>query len=177
MKLYTGIGDKGSTTLYGGCETSKTDERIAATGALDELNAALGLVLTLTDPQEEKILLTAQHQLFIVGADIATSEKDKWQLTEEHVKELEEATDRIGKQIPQQKHFVLPGGSKEGAWLHYARAVCRRAETKVIEASEKHDINPNLKVYMNRLSSLLFGLAKLENKEQGETQVDYSARF
>lgn len=175
MKLYTRGGDKGETGLYGGARTSKTDPRIQAIGEVDETNAALGLAITVCESDEFKDqLLALQSGLFDLGADLATVDPGKpRRITQAHIDQLEKAIDAASDQLPAMKHFILPGGSELAARLHFARTVCRRAERGCV-ALHGEDENVGMAViYLNRLSDLLFALARLANQQGGVEDVPW----
>ncbi len=172
MTLYTGRGDEGETDLLGGKRVRKDDLRIEAVGAVDELNAALGLVTSFLGRGEAlEILEEVQNRLFTVGAEIGQGPgkalRSYSPLAEAAVAVLEEAIDRLETRVGEQRAFVLPGGSREAALLHYARAVTRRAERKVVALASKEELNPQILRYLNRLSSLLHALALHANVEAG----------
>jgi cob(I)alamin adenosyltransferase len=157
-RIYTGGGDKGETSLGDGTRVSKLDRRVAAMGDVDELNSLVGWAVGL-----ERI----QNELFDVGADIAVpyaGNEDRLRITENAVERLEQEIDEANASLPELKSFVLPGGSERAARLFLARAVCRRAERAVLAVT---DTNPLAAVYLNRLSDLLFVLARVANAEAG----------
>jgi cob(I)alamin adenosyltransferase len=157
-RIYTGGGDKGETSLGDGSRISKLDPRVAAMGDVDELNSLVGWAVGL-----ERI----QNELFDVGADIAVpyaGNEDRLRITENAVERLEQEIDEANASLPELKSFVLPGGSERAARLFLARAVCRRAERAVLAVT---DTNPLAAVYLNRLSDLLFVLARVANAEAG----------
>lgn len=180
MKIYTKTGDKGETSLFGGRRVSKDDLRIEAYGTVDELNAVLGKALAHTGNDRIKEIITKlQNHLFVVGADLATpSDKTNsakiLRTTNEMIEELENEIDRIDGVIPQLKNFILPGGNKAAAELHFARTVCRRAERKLVALMKQDEINPLAEIYLNRLSDLLFVLARYENYLSGTPEVDWN---
>ncbi len=169
MKIYTKTGDAGETGLFGGGRVHKDDARVEAYGAVDELNAAVGLARTLVeDPELDGELLRVQDELFCIGADLATPSGAKARSAVPPIEpawatRLEEAIDRWDAELPPLKEFVLPGGGRLAAALHVARCDCRRAERRVV-ALHRHDpVNPEVLVYLNRLSDLLFVAARLAN--------------
>jgi cob(I)alamin adenosyltransferase len=167
-KIYTRGGDAGETSLGDGSRVSKLDPRVAAYGAVDELNSQLGLVLALTDldPTLREPLARIQNDLFDLGADLAVpfgGEDGRLRVTQEQVTELEELCDRFNEGLPELKSFVLPGGTEAAARLHVARAVCRRAELRALATAAETQIDPLAPVYLNRLSDLLFILARTAN--------------
>ena len=176
MKLYTKRGDDGGTDLYAGKRTTKTDPRIHAIGEVDETNAALGVAICACDPGALKDqLLELQCRLFDLGADLATADPSKpRRIGEFHVTQLEQAIDAASDQLPAMKHFILPGGSELAARLHLARTVCRRAERACV-ALQAEDANVSgAVIYLNRLSDLLFALARLANQQAGVEDVPWT---
>jgi len=177
MKIYTKKGDLGKTSLFGGAKTDKSDIRINAYGTVDELNSAIGVVLThnLTE-MGQKILTQAQNDLFVIGADLATLNPDKARIDridKQQIEKLEEAIDIMEEDLSPLKSFILPGGSASGAQLHFARTVCRRAERETVALSKNDEVYPDNIVYLNRLSDLLFVLARYENKFNGENETPW----
>jgi cob(I)alamin adenosyltransferase len=172
-KIYTRGGDRGETSLGDGSRVSKLDPRVAAYGLVDELNSQVGLVLALEGlPEELRVpLARVQNDLFDVGADLCTpvgNGDERLRVTEAQVSELEELCDRFNEGLPDLKSFVLPGGSEASARLHVARAVCRRAELAAIQTAASIPIDPLVPVYLNRLSDLLFILARVANAGRDE---------
>lgn len=180
MKIYTRSGDDGETSLFGGRRVPKSDLRIEAYGCVDELNATIGLARALLAeavPSDEldRQLARVQDRLFNVGADLATPHHAASQRTQSHLQrveeswvgELEGAIDAVEGRLEPLNSFILPGGTVGAAVLHVARTVCRRAERRVVTLSEREEINPVVVVYLNRLSDLLFVLARLANREAG----------
>ncbi|HKB20140.1 MAG TPA: cob(I)yrinic acid a,c-diamide adenosyltransferase [Gaiellaceae bacterium] len=165
-RIYTGGGDRGETSLGDGTRVPKVDCRIAAFGAVDELNSHIGLALTsnLADDVRE-VLTRVQNELFDLGADLSVpfGVSDRLRITHEQISRLEHDCDRFNADLPDLTSFVLPGGSEAAARLHVARAVCRRSEREALEAAEQIDINQLALVYLNRLSDLLFILARTAN--------------
>ena len=165
-RIYTGGGDRGETSLGDGTRVPKVDCRIAAFGAVDELNSHIGLVLSAEVPDGMRAVLTrVQNELFDLGADLSVpfGVTDRLRITDEQISSLEHDCDRFNADLPDLTSFVLPGGSEIAARLHVARAVCRRAEREALEAAEQMDINQLALVYLNRLSDLLFILARTAN--------------
>ena len=172
-KIYTRGGDTGETSLGDGSRVSKLDGRIEAFGAVDELNAALGLVLAGDLPDELRgIIARVQNELFDVGADLSVPAGVDGRLRVEQsmVDRLEQDCDRFNAELPELRSFVLPGGTEAAARLHVARTLCRRAERDVLRAAAKHDLGPLVTVYLNRLSDLLFVLARAENALAGQDE-------
>lgn len=176
MKIYTKTGDKGETSLYGGSRVSKSSEIIEAIGNVDELNASLGVIISRLSSLKnfkdiEKLLIEIQKQLFVVGGDLASPSNINRRLKVVRIKDtdvklLEESIDNTESQNTPLSNFILPGGSEVGALLHHTRSICRRAERSVVYANTENNLNPLLINYLNRLSDLLFVLARLINKRQ-----------
>ena len=177
MKIYTKTGDAGETGLFGGPRVRKDAPRIEAFGAVDELNAVLGLARAEPLPGDINALLAAiQNELFDLGAELATPEPAKMgvgTLGPSRIARLEAAIDRHEATLPALKQFVLPGGSRAAAALHVGRTVCRRAERRVIALASIEPISPQLIVYLNRLSDLLFVLARAVNQSAGLPDVPW----
>jgi cob(I)alamin adenosyltransferase len=169
-RIYTRGGDAGQTSLGDGSRVSKLDPHVVAYGAVDELNAQLGLVLAL-GPAElpdafREPLEQVQNDLFDLGADLSVpfaEDDSRLRVTQDHVDRLEQLCDRFNEELPELKSFVLPGGSEAAARLHVARAVCRRAELRVLATSNEVHVDPLASVYLNRLSDVLFILARAAN--------------
>jgi cob(I)alamin adenosyltransferase len=171
-RIYTRGGDAGETSLGDGSRVSKLDARIAAFGVVDELNSLIGVVLGRDVPESFRPWLEqVQNDLFDVGADLCTpvgSGDERLRVTEAQVSELEELCDRFNEGLSDLKSFVLPGGSEASARLHVARTVCRRAELAAIQTAASIPIDPLVPVYLNRLSDLLFILARAANAGRDE---------
>jgi cob(I)alamin adenosyltransferase len=169
-RIYTRGGDAGETSLGDGSRVSKLDSRIAAYGTTDELNSVLGLVLAGACPlQLREPLARIQNELFDVGADLCVPFAVAGRLRVEQalVDRMEALCDAFNDDLPELKSFVLPGGTAAAAGLHVARTVCRRAERETLVAAAEHDVNPLVAVYLNRLSDLLFILARAANALAG----------
>ncbi len=172
-RIYTRGGDAGETSLGDGSRVSKLDERIAAYGASDELNSAIGVVLTRGCPPDiADVLVRVQNELFDLGADLSVPvEHDgRLRVTQDQIDRLEEDCDGFNADLPELKSFVLPGGGETAAQLHVARTVCRRAEREALVAAEATRVNPLTVVYLNRLSDLLFILARAANAADGHEE-------
>jgi cob(I)alamin adenosyltransferase len=164
-KIYTRGGDKGQTSLGDGSRVPKTDLRIAAYGTVDELNSFLGLALASPGLPDEfrPWLEQVQNDLFDVGADLSVplaDKRERLRVRQEQVDRLEELCDLVNERLEPLKSFVLPGGGEAAARLHVARSVCRRAEREAIALSSAEDASPEALAYLNRLSDLLFILAR-----------------
>ena len=165
-RIYTRAGDAGETSLGDGSRVPKLDCRIAAFGTVDELNSLIGLALAADLPADmREVLDRVQNELFDVGADISVpfGIGDRLRVSQAQIDALEADCDRFNAELPELKSFVLPGGSELAARLHVARSVCRRAERDVLDAAERVELNPLVTVYLNRLSDLLFILARAAN--------------
>lgn len=170
MRIYTRTGDQGETGLIGGLRVSKASLRIRAYGSVDELNCALGVVISQVDEGEVKTwLLAIQNELHIVCADLANPDLARAgpRIAASHVEELERLCDKIDVELPPLRQFILPGGTFAAALLHFARAVARRAERKTVALAAEETINPEVIRYLNRLSDLLFLMARLINHRAG----------
>jgi cob(I)alamin adenosyltransferase len=165
-KIYTRSGDTGETSLGDGSRVSKLDCRIGAFGTVDELNSVLGLVLAGDVEDEIRVpLQRIQNELFDVGADLSVpwGVTDRLRVEQTSIDELERLCDRFNETLPELRSFVLPGGTEAAARLHVARTICRRAERETLLASQELDLNPLVLAYLNRLSDLLFILARTAN--------------
>jgi len=174
-RIYTRTGDDGTTSLFGGERVAKGNPRIDAYGTVDEANSIVGLARAHLEgePGAEKldpVLGTLQEELFVLGADLATPMDAKpvvERIEEAHVEALEERIDQFQADLPELNRFILPGGTAAGASLHSARTVCRRAERRSVEAKTSTPINEQVIIYLNRLSDLLFVLARWANRQAG----------
>ncbi len=164
--IYTKTGDTGETGLLGGVRISKSSTRISAIGNVDELNAYIGILRNFRQlGSHKKLLEQIQRDLFSVGAQLADSgpipsAKSMPTITEYHIKNLEHTINALGKKLPALRNFILPAGTPYAAHAHFARAICRRAECSLVALHKKEPQNKNLLIYLNRLSDLLFMLAR-----------------
>jgi cob(I)alamin adenosyltransferase len=169
MKIYTKVGDEGNTCFFGCGMVKKNDPRIEAFGALDELNSVIGVTLCFIEDEKLRDLLTKiQNDLFTIGADLAGSEVKSDSLprvTQNHIKEIESIIDELEEKLGLPAKFILPGGTISSSFLHMCRTMTRRAERTLVLAKETVNISPSLLVYINRLSDLLYMLARHANKE------------
>jgi cob(I)alamin adenosyltransferase len=173
-RIYTRGGDAGETSLGDGTRVSKLDERLRAYGTVDELNSHLGVVLAGSCPDDIRdTLARLQNELFDLGADLSVPGDVEGRLRVEQpmIDRLEADCDFFNAALPELRSFVLPGGTPAAAQLHVARAVARRAERDVLEAAEAHKVNPRAAVYLNRLSDLLFILARAASASVGAGEV------
>jgi len=176
MKAYSGTGDKGETSLYGGTRVEKADPRVEAYGAVDELNSQVGVARAHIKVKKlDQILKDVQRDLWILGGDLASElvTANVPRITNEQLDRLESVTDNLNSGLPRLLRFILPGGSVPGAELHVARAVCRRTERRIVALSKIESINPDVLPYINRLSSLLFVLARTINKIQRVPEEEF----
>ena len=174
MKIYTRTGDRGETGLFGGKRVSKASLRIETYGTADELNAALGMAASQAQSQEIKeIIERLQNELHIVCADLASPDLKSQgpRMTAKHVEELEKLCDQLDEKLPPLKKFVLPSGTFAGTLLHYARTVARRAERRTVELASHEEVNPEAIKYLNRLSDLLFLLARTVNHQASVPEI------
>jgi cob(I)alamin adenosyltransferase len=171
-RIYTRGGDRGETSLGDGSRVSKLDRRVAAFGAVDELNAQLGLALADAELPAAfgPLLRRIQNELFDLGADLSVppAREGRLRVTQEQIDELERTCDAFNEPLTELTSFVLPGGTRAAAQLHVARTVCRRAEREALAAAEEVAVSPLALVYLNRLSDLLFVLARAANPEGNE---------
>ena len=167
-RIYTRGGDAGQTSLGDGTRVSKLDPRVAAGGDVDELNSLVGWAAVVTEGEIGEVLARVENELFDVGADITLPpEKEGLRVAQELVDRLEADCDRFNEPLPELKSFVLPGGTELAARLFVARAVCRRAERAAIAA----DVSPLARTYLNRLSDLLFILARAANASADQPET------
>ena len=159
--VYTGRGDRGKTDLSSGERVSKSSERIAAYGTVDELNSLTGLIASKSDRKRDE-LEEIQNELHILQAELANMEPDT-KITEENTQRLEHLCDKYQEECPPLRNFILSGGTEVASHMHHARSVCRRAERKVVELDEKQQIREEVLAYINRLSDLFFLMARHEN--------------
>lgn len=181
MKIYTKTGDAGETGLFGGGRVPKDDARVAAYGDVDELNSAIGLVRA-TEPADfhDALLESIQRDLFAIGGHLATPDPakvraalEKAALSEERVEAMEAVIDEADAELPPLRAFVLPGGTPKAAAFHLARTICRRAERSAVHLSHQAEVHELFFVYLNRLSDLLFTLARLANHRAGRADVTW----
>jgi cob(I)alamin adenosyltransferase len=181
-KVYTKTGDEGQTSLATGARVSKCSPRVAAYGDADELNSVLGLArCRISDASLQRLLEQIQNSLFVLGADLSTPQPAAGtpdpirRIALSEVEFLENAIDRYNETLPALQEFILPGGSEPGALLHVARAVARRAERTAVALAQSETVNPQALIYLNRLSDLLFVLARVVNRQSGSPET--SAQF
>ena len=174
MKIYTKTGDNGTTGLQGGKRVLKSNLRIIAYGAVDEINTTIGIILSSKIDEDISMILTKiQNDLFVVGSDLSNPDlsNTKNRVTTEMIENLEKSIDMLEKELPPITNFILPGGHGTAALLHLARTITRRAETNVISLDEKEKVDAECKKYLNRLSDLLFVIARTINKRNGVKDI------
>ena len=181
MKIYTRTGDQGSTGLFGGGRVAKDNIRVEAYGDVDELNAVIGMARSVEMmPRIDEVLVPIQRDLFAIGALLATPDRDKMaqhlqkaRIDEGRIQELERAIDEGEAELEPLTAFIIPGGTPKAAALHVARTVCRRAERHVVRLQHEVELPPLTVIYLNRLSDLLFTLARVANRRAGAGEVTW----
>ncbi len=170
-KIYTRTGDAGITGLGDNTRVAKDDLRVEAYGTIDELNSAVGLILTCADllPKIQKVLTKVQHELFDIGGELCMPGYHA--ITAEHTNHLEKVLDELNEALPPLKDFILPGGNLVAANTHMARTICRRAERRLVSLHHQHPVNTDALKYINRLSDLLFVIARVVARENGKNEV------
>lgn len=176
MKPNIGQGDKGETSLFGGKKVSKDECQVQAYGDVDELNCYIGLIRSINSNKElDSLLEKIQEDLFVLGSHLASAvdNPNLPQLTKDNVKFIEENIQKFEKALPQLRRFILPTGIQTSALLHVARTVCRRAERSIVSLSKEKNVNENIIPYVNRLSDLLFTLARYVNKKEDREEKEW----
>lgn len=164
LKIYTKKGDKGETAIFYGLNINKHSLRVDCLGSLDELNANLGMARTLIKNDKVKtIIKEVQNDLFHIGAELAMIK----QVGKLNTKKIELAIDSLQEKLPLLKNFILPSGCRSSSYLHISRTICRRAERKISKLYQSEEVSETTLQYLNRLSDLLFVLARFENHEKG----------
>jgi len=196
MVIYTRTGDKGQTSLFNGQRVSKADLRVEVYGTVDELNSVIGIViaesqkspLKADQPLAEKVksqkynsklkneLIEIQRDLFEIGSVLASTDVSDLGYLGNRVKEFEGSIDEMTDQMPALSNFILPGGGKTGAMFHFARTVARRAERKVVLLDEREKVDKNIVMYLNRLSDLLFTMARFVNYREKQKEMIWTKR-
>ena len=177
MKIYTKTGDDGTTGLVGGSRVKKYDLRLEAYGTIDELNATIGVLLSSELPENvTETLYKIQNKLFNIGSQLASDEKGEaftasLSITNENIKDIEQAIDKYQSKLPELKQFVLPGGNFSAAQCHVARTVCRRAERRILQFAEHAKVADETIIYINRLSDFFFVLARKLTFDSGLEEV------
>ena len=183
MRIYTRTGDAGNTGLFGGGRVPKNHPRVEAYGDVDELNAAIGFARSIEPmPRIDEVLVPIQRDLFAIGALLATPDREKMRqhlekarVDDDRVGQLERAIDDGDRELEPLRSFIVPGGTPKAAALHVARTVCRRAERRVVSLTEAgvDEIPAVVVIYLNRLSDLLFTLARVANRRAGAGEVTW----
>jgi cob(I)alamin adenosyltransferase len=182
MKIYTKTGDKGDTGLFGGARVSKSSQRVSAYGDVDELNSVLGVVTAHTsDAEAIERMRQIQSDLFVLGAELAKNPDKQVDLgmpllADNDIERLERLIDTLDEALPALKTFILPGGTQSAAFLHLARTTCRRAERSVVHLAKSEPVRAELVRYLNRLSDLLFTMARADNARAGTPDVPWVGR-
>ena len=174
MPIYTRTGDKGKTSLFGGKRVLKTNARVDTYGTVDELNSILGIVIAFLGTKHsstKKELTSIQHDLFDIGAYLANPSAKPVMRLEKRVAEFETLIDTMTGKLPTLRNFILPGGGKAGATLHHGRTVCRRAERRLVSLQQDEEIDEHLVKYVNRLSDLLFTMARFVNHQEKQKET------
>ena len=178
--IYTKTGDGGETGLFGGGRVAKDHPRVDAYGEVDELNAAIGVARSLgLDPELDALLLPIQAQLFTLGSVLATPPQTKAKKAIPKIQPawseaMELAIDKFDRELPSLRQFILPGGTPTASALHLARTICRRAERRVVALAHANEVEPKVLVYLNRLSDLLFTMARISNQRAGVPDIPWS---
>ncbi len=172
MSIYTHTGDKGQTSLLNGSRVSKNDIRIEALGTLDELNSAIGVSLAFLEEEKlKKELIKIQNDLIKISSALASPKLCTIAGLSKRVAEFEKLIDTLSSQMPPLKNFLLPGGGKAGALLHLSRAIARKAERRAVALFDKEGIDNNIIIYLNRLSDLLFTMARFANYKDQQKEI------
>ena len=175
-KIYTRTGDDGTTGLGDGSRRAKNDPRVHCMGEIDELNACIGAALCqLEDGRLQKVLFAVQHDLFDIGAELAQPGKSL--LDDNYVSALEQSADEFNAALAPLREFILPGGSPAAAAIHLARTVCRRAERQLATLAGSEPVNPSTSRYLNRLSDLLFIMARAQAHDEDGGEVYWNSKY
>ncbi len=192
MKIYTKTGDKGETSLFGGKRVSKASLRVEAYGTVDELNSAIGVAIAqfsifnfqfsnksqITNLKRQ--LIEIQNDLLEIGSALASpgikNQESRIKNLGKRVEELERLIDEMTKELPELRNFILPGGGVVGSHIHFARTICRRAERRIVELSKKEQVDKGILIYFNRLSDLLFTMARFVNHKEKQKEVIWTKR-
>ena len=185
MPIYTRTGDKGQTSLFNGQRVLKSSLRVEAYGTVDELNSAIGIVIAeiqnskfKTQNYKSKVkieLIKIQNDLFSIGSALASTGSSNLGYLRNRVKAFEKEIDEMTEEMPELMNFILPGGGKTGSMLHFARTVSRRAERRVVALDEREKVDKNIIMYLNRLSDLLFTMARFVNYKEKQKEIIWPA--
>jgi len=175
-EIVTRTGDRGTTGMADGSRRAKNDARVHCLGEVDELNASIGVALSLLeDGPIQQLLFAVQHDLFDIGAELC--QPGKHLIVEEYVEGLEKSAAEMNADLPRLKEFILPGGSRSVACIQLARAVCRRVERSLVTLNAAEELNPVTCRYINRLSDLLFILGRAQAHNEGSGEVYWNSKF
>ncbi len=175
-KVVTRTGDQGSTGMADGSRRDKNDARVHCLGEVDELNAHIGIVLSLLpEGSAQRLLFSIQHDLFDIGAELCQPGKEL--ISEDYVDALENSVEELNAGLPALKEFILPGGTQAVAALQLARTVCRRVERGLVDLGQQESSNPTTRRYLNRLSDLLFVLGRWQANEDGSGEVYWNSKY
>jgi cob(I)alamin adenosyltransferase len=177
MSIYTKTGDDGTTALFGGKRVLKSDHLVDVYGGIDELNSWIGVIVAHLKITDVRLFFTEiQKDLLLIGSIFAGWKGDLTPLTN-RVKEMEARIDLMEKELPDQHNFILPGGSDLGAFIHVVRSVCRRVERKVVSLNQITPVNVQILIYLNRLSDLLYMLARFVNKTSNVPEIIWNGKM
>lgn len=176
MSIYTRTGDKGKTSFFSGQRVSKADLRVEAYGTVDELNSVIGVVAAqIQNSKLKNQLIEIQEDLLEIGSVLAQSgimnNESRIKNLDQRVKDFEKMIDEMSEKLPPLQNFILPGGGMAGSLLHFARTVCRRAERRIVALAEKEEISSEIIIYLNRLSDLLFTIARFINYKEKQKEI------
>jgi len=173
MPIYTRTGDKGKTSLFSGVRVSKADLRVEAYGTVDELSSIIGVALSIKYQvlSIKNELIKIQNDLLDIGSALANPKSKPLNSLQKRVKEFENLIDQMTKSLPPLKNFILPGGGQTGAMLNLSRAVCRRTERRIVALNTKEKVDRNIIIYFNRLSDLLFVMARFVNFKEKKKEA------
>ena len=177
LAIYTRTGDKGKTALFGGKRVLKSNDRVEAYGTVDELNSAIGVALAELGKKNQELrtlsreLERIQNDLLDLGSALATPEPLPLDQLEKRPKEFEILIDEMTNELPALTQFILPGGGKAGASLHFARTICRRAERRIVALMQNTEIAQGIVIYLNRLSDVLFTMARYINHKENQKEI------
>lgn len=177
MAIYTRTGDKGTTALSDGTRVAKSHERVETYAAIDELNSLIGETIAFFPKNkyapQKKELEHVQHDLFAIGSALSTPHPIPVAGLDKRPKDFEGMIDTLTKKLPELKNFILPGGSKAGSLLHVSRTFARRAERRIVKLTEKEEVDQDILIYLNRLSDLLFTLARYINHQEKQKEIKW----
>jgi len=174
MAIYTRKGDKGKTALFSGKRVLKSDLRIEVYGSIDELNSLIGVSISNFKSQNSSLrkeLIKIQNDLFKIGAILTNSQDIALQSLKKRIKDFENLIDKMTVQMPKLSNFIFPGGGKTGAMLHLGRSIARRVERRIVQLNNRQKIDSNIISYFNRLSDLLFTMARFANFKEKKTEI------